>query len=233
MCSGKIWFLVSSAAKMNMLQNCITAFNASFMSKFLMCMCTLQPIDNIYRFILRLFLSVQKVNEIKAQRNSLSMRSASRPFWACLSLFTATRNSMINCRVLTSGLATSTSISGLLIWFTKPSAVTDGRYLQNTHVNVTGHARFCLQECQDTVSHLPRVCPFQQRSSLVTSAALRSSLQMVCGSATQNPLMGRRRSCSSSTWSQPFITYQYQYNTGQHTVQWGRETLNVRKYPTN
>lgn len=82
-------------------------------------------------------------SSIKAQRHSLSMKSASRPVWASLSLFTATRSSMINCRVLTSGRATSTSSSGLLIWLTRPSAVTDGRYLQNTHthtrVNITRH----------------------------------------------------------------------------------------------
>lgn len=170
--------------------------------------------------VLTLFLSEQTDTEIKARRHSLSMRSASRPFRACFSLFTATRSSMINCRVLTSGRATSTSISGLLIWFTKPSAVTDGRYLQNTHthVNVTRPTCFSLQGCQDPVSHLPRVCPFQQRSSFVTSAALCSSLQIVWGSATQNPLMGRRRSCSSSTWSQPSISYHYQHHTGQHSV---------------
>lgn len=47
--------------------------------------------------------------------------------------------------------------------------------------------------------HLPRVCPFQQRSSLVTSAAIFSSLQMVCGRDTQKPRMGLSRSFSSVT----------------------------------
>lgn len=48
-------------------------------------------------------------------------------------------------------------------------------------------------------AHLPRVCPFQQRSSLVTSEAIFSSLQMVCGRDTQKPRMGRSRSFSSVT----------------------------------
>lgn len=48
-------------------------------------------------------------------------------------------------------------------------------------------------------AHLPRVCPFQQRSSLVTSAAIFSSLQMVCGRDTQKPRMGLSRSFSSVT----------------------------------
>jgi len=52
--------------------------------------------------------------------------------------------------------------------------------------------------CSD-VAHLPRVCPFQQRSSFVTSAAIFSSLQMVCGRDTQEPRMGRSRSFSSVT----------------------------------
>lgn len=49
------------------------------------------------------------------------------------------------------------------------------------------------------LAHLPRVCPFQQRSSLVTSAAIFSSLQMVCGRDTQKPRIGRSRSFSSVT----------------------------------
>lgn len=48
-------------------------------------------------------------------------------------------------------------------------------------------------------AHLPRACPFQQRSSLVTSAAVFSSLQMVCGRDTQKPRMGLSRSFSSVT----------------------------------
>ncbi len=98
------------------------------------------------------------------------MRSASRPFWACLSLFTATRSSMISCRVLTSGRATSTSISGLLIWFTKPSAVTDGRYLTNTdtHLNLTRHTH--------TSSGASHTC----RASVRSSSGPRRSRQPPC-----------------------------------------------------
>lgn len=48
-------------------------------------------------------------------------------------------------------------------------------------------------------AHLPRVCPFQQRSSLMRSAAAFSSLQMVCGRDTQKPRMGLSRSFSSET----------------------------------
>lgn len=48
-------------------------------------------------------------------------------------------------------------------------------------------------------AHLPRACPFQQRSSLVTSAAVFSSLQMVCGRDTQKPRIGLSRSFSSVT----------------------------------
>lgn len=51
------------------------------------------------------------------------------PLWACLSLLVTTLSSMISCLVLTSGLAMSTSTSGLLIWLTSPSPVTSGRYL--------------------------------------------------------------------------------------------------------
>lgn len=52
---------------------------------------------------------------------------------------------------------------------------------------------------QSDLTHLPRVCPFQQRSSFVTSAAIFSSLQMVCGRDTQKPRMGLSRSFSSVT----------------------------------
>lgn len=48
-------------------------------------------------------------------------------------------------------------------------------------------------------AHLPRLCPFQQRSSLMRSAAAFSSLQTVCGRATQKPRMGLSRSFSSAT----------------------------------
>lgn len=37
---------------------------------------------------------------------------------------------MISCLILTSGLAMSTSTSGLLIWLSSPSPVTSGRYLK-------------------------------------------------------------------------------------------------------
>lgn len=59
----------------------------------------------------------------------LSMKSMSCPLCACRSLLVTTLSSMINCLVLTSGLAMSTSTSGLLIWLTSPSPVTSGRYL--------------------------------------------------------------------------------------------------------
>lgn len=62
--------------------------------------------------------------------HSLSMKSMSCPVCACFSLLVATLSSMISCRVLTSGLAMSTSTSGLLIWLTSPSPVTSGRYLR-------------------------------------------------------------------------------------------------------
>lgn len=58
------------------------------------------------------------------------MKSMSCPDWACLSLFVTTLSSMISCLILTSGLAMSTSTSGLLIWLTSPSPVTSGRYLE-------------------------------------------------------------------------------------------------------
>lgn len=84
----------------------------------------------------------------ECQEHSLSMKSTSCPLCACLSLLVATLSSMINCLVLTSGLAMSTSTSGLLIWLTSPSPVTSGRYLSVR----TRRARI-FQQHHKTTSH--------------------------------------------------------------------------------
>lgn len=149
------------------------------------------------------------------------MKSMSCPLWACLSLFVATLSSMISCLILTSGLAMSTSTSGLLIWLTSPSPVTSGRYLKmqtNVHCsktpcNFSRHQllhplttapslahQLHLRPLYSPRTHLPRVCPFQQRSSLMRSADAFSSLQMVCGRDSQKPRMGLSRSFSSVTY---------------------------------
>lgn len=61
------------------------------------------------------------------------------------------------------------------------------------------HPQPHLQHLCSPQTHLPRVCPFQQRSSLMRSAAAFSSLQMVCGRDTQKPRMGLSLSFSSET----------------------------------